>query len=437
MSNTSVLHQPKVESLNMLIFTVTRFLSEMGSSIFKFALSLYVLDVTGSPTAFSMVLGFSIIPGILVNIFAGVYIDKHDKKKIIILSEVFSGLLLLIFFGAFKFFSLDIVSVTIFTVLLSLIQAFCFLTLNASIANIVNNDKVASVNSSYQTIGAVINVVGPILGAVIYRLIDLEMIVLIYGIVVILSGFFQVFLKFKRKTMVEENKSYTESFKEVYRYINKQTAVKYLLVAFFTINFVLTPLLQVVLPYVIYQKLDLSGQGLSIIQSSYFVGIIIGALLVSRKKIMQAVIDKIFILFQIQALLFMMWCFPNFLSQDFLNITLLIIVIYCIIISTTGIFNALANIPMTSHIQIHTPENIRASFFGVVSSITSICTPIGMWLYGILLEGINWFYIPIASGVIVLIVGFLANRNEEVKSYFSKETLEQDIGLKHEKVTSH
>ncbi|SFK13469.1 MULTISPECIES: MFS transporter [unclassified Bacillus (in: firmicutes)] len=437
MSNTSVLHQPRVESLNMLIFTVTRFLSEMGSSIFKFALSLYVLDVTGSPTAFSMVLGFSIIPGILVNIFAGVYIDKHDKKKIIIFSEVFSGLLLLIFFGAFKFFSLDIVSVTIFTVLLSLIQAFCFLTLNASIANIVNNDKVASVNSSYQTIGAVINVVGPILGAVIYRLIDLEMIVLIYGIVVILSGFFQVFLKFKRKTMVEENKSYTESFKEVYRYINKQTAVKYLLVAFFTINFVLTPLLQVVLPYVIYQKLDLSGQGLSIIQSSYFVGIIIGALLVSRKKIMQAVIDKIFILFQIQALLFMMWCFPNFLSQDFLNITLLIIVIYCIIISTTGIFNALANIPMTSHIQIHTPENIRASFFGVVSSITSICTPIGMWLYGILLEGIDWFYIPITSGVIVLMVGFLANRNEEVKSYFSKETLEQDIGLKHEKVTSH
>ncbi|PGK35770.1 arabinose ABC transporter permease [Bacillus anthracis] len=437
MSNTSVLHQPKDQSLNMLIFTVTRFLSEMGSSIFKFALSLYILDVTGSPTAFSMVLGFSIIPGILVNIFAGVYIDKHDKKKIIIFSEVFSGLLLLIFFGAFNFFNLDIVSITIFAVLLSLIQAFCFLTLNASIANIVNNDKVASVNSSYQTIGAVINVVGPILGAVIYRLIGLEMIVLINGIVVILSGSFQVLLKFKRKTMVEENKSYQESFKEVYRYINGQTAVKYLLVAFFTINFVLTPLLQVVLPYVIYQKLDISGQGLSIIQSSYFVGIIIGALLVSRKKIMQAVIDKIFILFQIQALLFMTWCFPNFFSQDFLNITLFIIIIYCVIISITGTFSALANIPMTSHIQIHTPENIRASFFGVVSSITSICTPIGMWLYGILLEDINWIYIPIASGAIVLIVGFFANRNAEVKSYFSKETLEQDIGLKHEKITSH
>jgi DHA3 family macrolide efflux protein-like MFS transporter len=72
---------------NFSLLVLGRVISETGSQMFKFALSLYVLDVTGSAVAFATIFGFSTFAAVLVNLFAGFVSDRYDRKKIMVVTD--------------------------------------------------------------------------------------------------------------------------------------------------------------------------------------------------------------------------------------------------------------------------------------------------------------------------------------------------------------
>ncbi|NEW07890.1 MFS transporter [Paenibacillus sp. SYP-B3998] len=404
---------------NIFIFSGTRLISELGSALFKFALSLYILDLTGSAVIFSIILGLSILPGVFVNIFAGVYVDRSNKKKVLVFSELLSGIIMFSLLLLFYFEPAPIWLLGVYSVILNVIQSFTLLALNASIPNLVDQDRVHSLNSSYQSIGAVINVVGPMVGALAYQVWGFENILIFSTVFFILAGSLQWLLRFHTTSDHPVAASYFESLKEVFRYIEQQAAIKYVLFLFVVINFILAPLMQVVLPYVTYRELHISAQQLSIIQASWFVGIIIGAILVSQKRVHHFMINKIFILFQIQAILFACWCFPKLVPQVS-GSPWAITGFFFVLLMITGLMNSMGNIPMISYIQVYTPDHLRASVFGVTSSITMLATPLGIWVYGFVLNRIDWAYLPLVSGGIVFVVGLLAHQNRQLREFFKK-----------------
>ena len=71
----------KKERLNFILFSLGKFVSIFGASIYSFAMGLHVLEITGSGLSFAMTLIVSIIPMLIINPFAGVVADKFDKKR--------------------------------------------------------------------------------------------------------------------------------------------------------------------------------------------------------------------------------------------------------------------------------------------------------------------------------------------------------------------
>ncbi|MCY8517203.1 MFS transporter [Bacillus atrophaeus] len=402
---------------NFVLFSLSRLISELCSSVFKFALSLFVLDLTGSAVLFSTVLGFSILPGVFINIFAGVLVDKAQKKKLLVFCDLLNGLFMLLLLGSLYFYSDSLTMIIIFTVCLSVVQALFSLTLNSAIPNLVPQDKVTTLNSSYQGIGALINILGPILGALFYKIFGLNIILLISSFAFFVASFLQIFMKFEKPKDIPVLSSYKESFKEVYQYLQKRYVVKYLLVFVVIINFVLTPLLSVVLPFISYQVLDLSASQLSWIQASWAIGFILGAALVSIKKVSNLAANKIFILLQIQSLFFLLWNFPVF---PFLGgqSNYIITLIFCAILSISGIFNALANIPMLSYMQVYLPDHLRAGVLGVVNTAVQVAVPLGIWIYGLSLEYQHWSIVITVSSISLFIIGFIANQIRSLKNFF-------------------
>ena len=170
--------------MNFGIIMAGRLISDLGSAVFSFALSLYILELTGSAAVFSIVLGFSILPQAIVNALAGGFIDRSNKKRNLILCEFGSGLLVLIFMAVFQYFQTCIAFFIIYTVLLNSVQAYYLLTLNSAVPDIVTAQNVEKANSAFQVITALARIGSPLIGALAYREAGLQNILLVNGMLI-------------------------------------------------------------------------------------------------------------------------------------------------------------------------------------------------------------------------------------------------------------
>jgi len=85
----------KEKNFSLLMFG--KFISLTGTQMQEFALSLYVLKITGSATLFASVIIVAMIPQLLLSPIAGVFADWLDRKKIIVYLDIISGILVGIF----------------------------------------------------------------------------------------------------------------------------------------------------------------------------------------------------------------------------------------------------------------------------------------------------------------------------------------------------
>ncbi|MFG1944019.1 MFS transporter [Nonomuraea sp. NPDC048826] len=62
-------------------------LSSVGSSLTAFVLGVWVYQSTGSPTQFALVVLSGMLPGILIGPFAGVVVDRFDRRTVMIVTD--------------------------------------------------------------------------------------------------------------------------------------------------------------------------------------------------------------------------------------------------------------------------------------------------------------------------------------------------------------
>ncbi|MCX7746687.1 MAG: MFS transporter [Clostridia bacterium] len=405
---------------NLMLLMMGRIVSSLGTSAFNFALSLYVLDLTKSSVAFSTLLSFSIIPGILVNILAGVYIDTHNKKKILITSELLCGAAVIIFMLLFSSYPKSFFLLIVYVIVLNILQSFFSLALNASIPEIVGKSMVPKTNSAFQGLSAVVNITGPIAGAILYKHISMESIFLADGVTFMIAGTATCFIVFSKSGNEEKNSNtFFENVKEVFSYINTQPVLRFLFTVAITLNTILYPMLFVVISFIAYNILGLTSYQLSLIQSAIAAGTILGAAFVITRKSTGPIMKRFFVLLKAQAILICLWVFP---VLPFFNgaTKTVITLVYILLVLLYTMMNTIQNIPLITHFQVNVPENLRGRLFGVFFTALNISTPIGIWIYGLLLSNVYWIFIPVVSGLIVFIICIFQSRNKYFREFIKE-----------------
>ena len=144
-------------------------ISLFGNAILRFSLSLYVLEVTGSAAVFGTILAVSMIPTVLLSPFGGVLADRLPKQKIMtILDFVTAGLI--VFYDAVYGSAGNLAAVTIFMILLTLIQAFYQPSVQASIPLLASQEQLMAANGIVMQVQALAGLLGPILAGMLYGL---------------------------------------------------------------------------------------------------------------------------------------------------------------------------------------------------------------------------------------------------------------------------
>ncbi len=416
---------------NFLLLVSGRFISGVGATVITFALSLYVLDITGSAGTFSLVMSLSVLPMVFINIFTGVFVDRYDKKKIIVGSDIICGVIVLIYSELLDFYPESIVLIILYVLTVSTIQSFFNLAINSAIPEIVNKDNISATNAAIQGITAVVNIIGPILGAVLYTTVGIKVIFMFNGIVLVAAGLIELFLKFtKPDTPSDDNlckKGYLADLKTTFSYLYSQKIIIFFLVFAAIVSLMYYPMVSMVLTYVSYNIMKVTEIQMSFIQASAAIGTIAGAALISFiKSLSSHMIKKFFTLFKVQAVLFILWLLPlgaQVLTGNKWSIT----IIFSIILVALSSVNTLQNVSMISYFQFQIPKELLGRVFGVFMTAAYIFSPIGIWLYGILLNYIKWYYLTTVSGITLLLIGIFAVRSKYYYDFINDFKIKQGV----------
>ena len=108
---------PKIWSKNFTILTLGSFVSMLGNSVSGYIISLMIFDMTGSVFLFSVFTVSFYLPKMLFSMFAGAYMDRFSRKRVIYTLDFTSaflyGIIFCILFFGLNFYWLFLILVLI------------------------------------------------------------------------------------------------------------------------------------------------------------------------------------------------------------------------------------------------------------------------------------------------------------------------------------
>jgi MFS family permease len=139
--------------------------SRLGDSLYRIALSWWVLEKTGSAVAMGTVLVFSQIPMLVFLLIGGVVVDRLPRLRVMFASDILSGLVIL-FVAVFSWFDLlEIWHIYIASIIFGFVEAFFFPAYQAVIPQLTPPEVLTSANALSGLSLRLTGIVGPALGA--------------------------------------------------------------------------------------------------------------------------------------------------------------------------------------------------------------------------------------------------------------------------------
>ena len=425
MINITILNKKNTSARNTVLFLLGRFISLFGTYTYDFAISLYVLKTTNSAKMFSISLAIAAITRVLLSSFAGVISDKLDRKKLAVISDIMSGIVVLALFLLATADSLRISYIFITTFLLTICNVFFDVTIIASLPNLVDNKNLTRINSLNTSMDSATQILSPIVGGVVFAFIDIKLLILINGISFIISAIAEQFIDFNyniAQPMEEEpeNEGKKESLgadlKKGFSYIRSNQVLYTIIIFSLAMNFIIQFGLVVPVPYILNNVICLSESQYGIIQAMFAIGMLCGSTLLSllpqREKNYKNIIGGLSI-FSIFFTMIGIFIVPGLFALSKFNYFIIYSVIYLIL----AISMTITNVPIIVTIQKFTPDNLRGRVFGLMTAMSGGIAPLGMIISGTLVEIIPAFILPISSGIVLIIITFIISMNKELKEF--------------------
>ena len=406
----------KKERLNFILFSLGKFVSIFGASIYSFAMGLHVLKITGSGVSFALTLIVSIIPMLIINPFAGVVADKFDKKKIVVAMDILNGIFLILLYIVSSIYDLNLPMIYVSTFITTIFTTIFGISMESAVPNIVSENMLININSISKIIDSISSILGPMVGGIVFAFINIRYFILFNGISYIFSGISEMFIDFKynydRINGKEDSISFVEDMKKGLEYIIERKDIIGIFSVFISLNFFMGLSITIPLPYIINNVLTLDSRSLGIIQSAFPIGMIIGALMI--KRILQRTSYKKILIFASLAL----GICTNLLGVPILFENLLFTntiytLYYCGIMIGFGVAISFIDIPIMYMLQKLIPDEYRGRVLSIAMSMVKIILPLGLILSGFLLNRIPAYFITTVGGIMLFSINILVLNKKE------------------------
>ncbi|WP_108670340.1 MFS transporter [Peribacillus acanthi] len=389
--------------MNRKFFLYVKAFSDLGTFMDLIAINVLMYVATGSSAWLAATMAFRTLGGVLSSLFSGVIADRFDRRKIMIYTDIFRAIIILMLIP-FP----NPIMIVIVCFLIGLTSSFFAVSYSAEIPQIFGEDKVLETNALISRLTSISLVFGFLGAGVITDLLGYQVTLIIDAATYLISAL--VLYKIKWKTSIPTgNMQLSNGFKEKIITIGKDIKEVYSFI-------LLAPMLLMVnivflvgafagashnlgIP-LLAENIDTSKQSFyyGLIWGVWGIGSVLATMILPKLKNLQG--NRLYYTCFISAML-MSTGFITFLS----NVNLWIVLPFAFI---TGIFDAFFTTLHATILQ-KTDNHIRGRIFGVGMLLKSLGFALGFVVAPILLEALTlpkmvWIFhgILITTSVLIL-----------------------------------
>jgi MFS family permease len=372
------MQKEKLWNWNFFLLWQGQLVSALGDVVYSIALGFWVLKVTGSTALMGTLMAASVLPRVIISPFAGVLVDRSDRKRLLVLMDLIRGIFVVfVGIGAYMGF-IEIWMVFTAAVILGICGAFFNPAAMSVLPDIVPKSKIIKANSAFSMAYTGTNIFGNVAGGSLYAFLGAPFMFLFNGISYLFSAFTETFIRVPKIRKESEEVHFFTDMKEGFVFVWNFKGLRWLITIAAFLNFFGNMGIILILP--MFEQIEWLGPTNYGIAMGFMAGgSFLGMLYTSIKDIAP---EKRFKVFIISAVLSEI-CFAIFPF----NSTLLPILILLFI---AGFFNAIINVFFSSSVQLTVPQNMRGKVNSLLGTVLMGLTPIAMALGGIIAE-----FIPI------------------------------------------
>lgn len=390
-----------MKNKNFALLLAGQGISQVGDKFHMIALSIWVLQTTGSSAKMGMVLAASLVPSLLIGLFSGVVVDRYSRKAIIVGTDMCRGILLSFFAALFYMEAMNFPLVLAMQVLLSVNAAFFDPAIPAVIPTIVPEEKLAAANSKHQLINSFSMIFGAVAGGLAVSHLGFFFIFVINALSFLISAAFECFIDIPRGLQQREgiesrpsSRGFLSELESGYRYIfaNRQMVILLLMVGI--IHFFVGSI-EVIMPVMAEMLGNDGAKNLGVFQGAFGAGGVIMAFCISRFNISSH--ERVTLFCSVFAV-GVLYVVAGLMTSVRLG------TVFLFAAAVFGIGSAImtAAISFRTLLQKLARDRYAGRVFAVAGSLGNAAVPAAMIFYGVLLENYNSRDLLLISGLVLM-----------------------------------
>jgi DHA3 family macrolide efflux protein-like MFS transporter len=374
-----------LKNRNFLKLWIGQIVSNIGDEVAFFGLGvLVVFSWHGSATDLSIVMASSLLPILIFGPFAGIFVDRWNKKYTMIAADLIRSVLAIFFI-----FCTSIIQLSIVVFLLATVSRFFYPARVSIIPEIMKDKNLVEANSFSQMTYMLSIIMGPIIATPMIYFLGYIWIFVFDSVSYIFSATMISTLIYKAKAKKERKKPFVE-LAEGLRYIKEHQPVKVLLLIF-TVVMLLVGGLNVAFSIYIRDIIHMGVNGYGALEILFGIGTVVGSVsvgaLAGRFSSAKMVITGIL---GVGAMILILGIAPS-----------LIIALICGGFMI-GYFVGYITAPATAIFQKSIKKEFRGRVFSVQGAIIQGATLVSIVIIGLLVDHIGIIHVILISSSILI-----------------------------------
>ncbi|CAN5327786.1 MFS transporter [soil metagenome] len=381
---------------NVGLFLTGQTVSLFGSMIVQYAVMWYVTFETGSGLAVALYAIAAFLPQGIISVFGGVLADRMNRRVLIMLSDGTIAAVTLVLALLMANGVTDLWIILLAVAARSIGAGVQTPAVSAIIPQLVPQDQLMRVNGIFQTIQSAMALLAPAAAGAVFGIFG---IVPVFFIDVITAAIGLALLFFVSvptlAAIAESTNSYRADLVEGFRYIVHHAIVRWLLLVF-AIIFLLTVAPSFVTPLLIAREYGNDVTLVTLLEIAFSVGMLGGGVLVSTLLAKRS---------RMALILFSTFGFAVFTIG--LGLSPNLWVFYGFMFGI-GLLVPLFSTPFMTLIQETVPPEKHGRVFSYVGIVMALATPVGMVVFGPLVDVISVQLLLVIAGLVMTVVMVVA-----------------------------